>query len=159
MRWTEGHIWISEKPLITNNYYFQYKYVLLDKDRTKFLAWERGVDRIADLEILPEFSGAPYRLHDLGLDKKYNTEPSFDKFKRVELNDEWESYTVTFSVVHPVDEQHDEINLVGNWPGMNNVVMHKIPREINWMKTKYGKLMQPYECTLKFQNTEGDSCG
>ena len=53
MKWTEGHIWVLEKPLITNHYYFQYKYILLDGDKTKFMNWERGIDRIADLEIMP----------------------------------------------------------------------------------------------------------
>mmetsp|Transcript_5298 Transcript_5298/g.8928 ORF Transcript_5298/g.8928 Transcript_5298/m.8928 type:complete len:295 (+) Transcript_5298:843-1727(+) len=37
--------------------------------------------------------------------------------------------------------------------------MHKIPRELKWMDVKYGKLMQPYECTVKFLNIEGNNFG
>jgi len=54
---------------------------------------------------------------------------------------------------------HDEMNMVGSWPGASSVVMHKLPRELRWMHVKYGQLMQPYECTVKFQNIKGDNCG
>ena len=53
MKWTDGHIWVTDKPLVTNHAYFQYKYALLDKEKSNLIAWERGIDRIADLDILP----------------------------------------------------------------------------------------------------------
>lgn len=28
MKWTEGHIWVSEQLQINSNHYFQYKYVI-----------------------------------------------------------------------------------------------------------------------------------
>jgi|TARA_B110000285_G_scaffold103158_1_gene117378 hypothetical protein len=52
LKWTEGHNWVSEKPIETKNSCFFYKYVLL-QDLTEFKGWERGMDRIADLKILP----------------------------------------------------------------------------------------------------------
>mmetsp|Transcript_5298 Transcript_5298/g.8930 ORF Transcript_5298/g.8930 Transcript_5298/m.8930 type:complete len:117 (+) Transcript_5298:471-821(+) len=116
MKWTEGHIWVSERPLITNNYYFQYKYVLLDEEKTNLIAWERGVDRIADLEILPKATSLSNgnRFYDLSTQNTYQAQETAESVKRVELNDEWEHYTVTFSVSHPVDDMHDEMVMNGN---------------------------------------------
>ena len=48
-------IWITESPLLTKKRYFQYKYVLLNQDGS-LSTWERGVDRIADLDILPDIN-------------------------------------------------------------------------------------------------------
>jgi hypothetical protein len=53
LRWTEGHIWVLDKPIITANPFFKYKYKLVDKN-SKLETWEHGVDRIADLRILAE---------------------------------------------------------------------------------------------------------
>ena len=47
--------WITESPIITKKRYFQYKYVLLNADGS-LCTWERGVDRIADLDILPDLN-------------------------------------------------------------------------------------------------------
>ena len=44
------------EPVITNQPYFTNKYVLMDKDKTEMVRWESGVDRIADLRLLPEMS-------------------------------------------------------------------------------------------------------
>lgn len=50
--WTEGHIWRSLQPIIVRESYFEYKYVLLQDNEV--VAWEQGVNRIADLDSLPE---------------------------------------------------------------------------------------------------------
>ena len=50
--WTEGHIWRSTQPIVVRESYFEYKYVLLENDEV--VAWEEGVNRIADLDALPE---------------------------------------------------------------------------------------------------------
>ena len=52
LQWTSGHNWVSKEPFVTNKRYFQFKYVLL-KDM-QLVHWERGIDRIADLEILDD---------------------------------------------------------------------------------------------------------
>ena len=52
--WTEGHIWRSAQPIIVRDSYFKYKYVLLDDNKEKVVGWENGVNRIADLDLLPE---------------------------------------------------------------------------------------------------------
>lgn len=54
LQWTEGHIWKSVEPIIVNKPYFQYKYVLLQEGEVS--GWEEGVDRIADLDALPQVS-------------------------------------------------------------------------------------------------------
>lgn len=52
LKWTHGHLWVSQEPFITRENYFQFKYVLLSD--MKLVHWERGIDRIADLEILAD---------------------------------------------------------------------------------------------------------
>lgn len=55
LTWTSGHIWVLEKPLIVSEPYFVYKYIMKDKTKPEDLGiWEAGIDRIADLRILPE---------------------------------------------------------------------------------------------------------
>lgn len=44
------------EPVVTQHPFFSYKYVLMDKDKTEMVRWESGVDRIADLRLLPEMS-------------------------------------------------------------------------------------------------------
>jgi hypothetical protein len=50
LEWTEGHYWVSKKPLFTDFYSFQYKYVLLENE--ELVNWEGGINRIAELNIL-----------------------------------------------------------------------------------------------------------
>ena len=54
MKWTEGNIWESITPLQTHQFYFQYKYSLLQDKGTRQVDWETGVDRLADLELMPD---------------------------------------------------------------------------------------------------------
>lgn len=56
MTWTEGHIWQMSQPVVTSTPFFSYKYVLMDGDKTEMVRWESGIDRIADLRLLPEMS-------------------------------------------------------------------------------------------------------
>ena len=35
-------------------YFFSYKYAIIDQNETTLVGWERGIDRIADLEIMPD---------------------------------------------------------------------------------------------------------
>lgn len=50
MKWTDGHVWVSNNPLKTYYHHFQYKYVLLETGKAPI--WEKCVNRIADLRIL-----------------------------------------------------------------------------------------------------------
>lgn len=53
MRWTAGHIWVTDVNINENRgekSYFMYKYVVINHgNHTQF---ERGLDRIADLKLL-----------------------------------------------------------------------------------------------------------
>lgn len=40
-----------DKPIITNQFFFTYKFAIMSQDG-KHEQYERGIDRIADLEIL-----------------------------------------------------------------------------------------------------------
>jgi hypothetical protein len=62
MTWTEGHIWVLDQPIITNEPFFSYKYVLMDGDKKKVVKWESGIDRIAELRLLPEVNPPPKQM-------------------------------------------------------------------------------------------------
>ena len=111
LHWTSGHKWVSRKAFVTQKSYFQFKYVLL-KDM-ELVHWERGIDRIADLEILTDnhrgggfsngsgasaFSGAGFQN---GLDNSYY---GGDKTKNIEFKDVWEQFSVNFSINLPADD-------------------------------------------------------
>lgn len=53
LKWTEGDVWVSNKPLVVKRNFFNYKYAAI-KEKTEIVMWERGVDRIADLDIMEE---------------------------------------------------------------------------------------------------------
>jgi hypothetical protein len=42
LMWTEGHIWVSEQPLLTSTPYFSYKYVKVDRGM-KIIDQEDGI--------------------------------------------------------------------------------------------------------------------
>ena len=72
--------------------------------------WEKGVDRIADLKILPEV-----KIKDSLLPK------NIEIVKCVQLNDTWEKYELNLTVFHPVMDQNELLrvqctaNGLGNW--------------------------------------------
>ena len=52
-------MWESVRPMLTHQFHFYYKYAIVKTDSYKgdhVISWERGVDRVADLEIMPEAS-------------------------------------------------------------------------------------------------------
>lgn len=46
--------WESVSSLFTQNFFFQYKYCIMVENGTKRIGWEKGVDRLADLELMPD---------------------------------------------------------------------------------------------------------
>jgi hypothetical protein len=67
-------------------------------------------------------------------------EPGLQEMKRCELNLEWEIFTVTFSVSHPMEEEEKgQIYLHGNHAETQNILMKKIPKKIDWMFVKFGE--------------------
>ena len=53
MKWTEGHNWITE-DLVTDKPFFLYKYVICRG--AEIVRWEKGANRIADVEVLPDLT-------------------------------------------------------------------------------------------------------
>lgn len=162
MQWTDGHIWESITPLVTHSYYFQYKYSLLDKNGTELINWEKGVDRLADLEIMPDHSQAkqtglyntPLSGPELSMMNKSSTTSGI---KQVHYNDVWEQYNLSFTIWHPIENMHEEWIFDNN--KAHDIQMHKLPRQINWMDVKYGKAMQPVQCTMKMDQRSGSNIG
>ncbi len=54
MKWTDNHIWVLDTPIVTKQPHFTYKYVLMENE--KIIKRECGLNRIADLEILPDLT-------------------------------------------------------------------------------------------------------
>ena len=155
MKWTEGHIWVLEEPVLTSKPFFQYKYVLMDDEKTKMVKWEAGIDRIIDMRLLPE-------IHNVDELKTEQTEPtkktvtSTKKIKNVELIDEWESFRFRFSVFHPLEQQ---MSIASNRGELDGVMMQRASQPRNWMFSKYGQLMRPWDCETKLPNTISGEVG
>lgn len=52
LTWTDGHIWVTKKPFVTQEPCFTYKYIVLEYQTDRLLNEESGISRIADLHIL-----------------------------------------------------------------------------------------------------------
>lgn len=68
----------------------------------------------------------------------------------VEINDEWETYTVVFSVNYPALSLKDEVflDIAGtqvkespDYKHQGMLPLAKAPRALRWLGTKYGKPM------------------
>ena len=152
MTWTEGHIWVLDAPIVTNEPYFSYKYVLMDNDKEDMVKWESGIDRIADLRLLKEVE-APVVQAGTG-----SSEISYKKkvLKHVELFDEWETFIFRFSIFYPLS-QYEEMAFTSSRTGEDPIKMELTKTTESWKYSKYGQNMRPYECIIKMpNNVSGD---
>ena len=143
---------------------------------------ERGLDRVADLSILPEACDNTYSSYnEVLLDCAKRGDANY---KRVEINDIWEKFTVNFTVFHPINNVNELMTIhgtdhqLGNWNGLSyNEVRNKgqftllrTPRygddrqpirmirsekSYDWLKEKYGTTMRPWQCSVTLDNTTG----
>ena len=101
--------------------------------------WEMGIDRIADLSILPEKSKGK-------------------EVRHYELNDVWQQFNVRFSVFDAFGDANDSLWLES--PTLGKVDMKRSSKTTGWLESKYGKNVVVWECTIKqandFLNTEGE---
>ena len=130
MQWTEGNVWISKEPLMTSSYYFSYKYATLDENCSQLIGWERGVDRIADLEVMPDYrsTGGVGNLNSQDLMYQSANQILSQKrgdftMKQCHYNDEYESYQISFMVSHPKEDMSDEMIFSGSSGGTKNITM------------------------------------
>jgi hypothetical protein len=114
MSWTEGHIWVLDKPMITNKTFFTYKYCLLDtKSGASGYVFEKGIDRILDLCLLEE----DHLTYDEQVDRivtntalghkpaQTKSVPKEKGIKYLSLTDEWETLFIRFTIFWPIDKQ------------------------------------------------------
>jgi hypothetical protein len=95
--------------LVTSQYYFCCKFAIIDKNNAKRVEWERGVDRIVDMELLDD------------LPQGLEIDDSPENIKKCELNLEWESFFVTFSCSYPIDDSNDQLILTGCKAEIKNI--------------------------------------
>ena len=94
-----------DKDVVTNKFFFVYKFALYDEDN-QFVQYERGVDRICDLEILPDLNETQPGAQESYLlaDRRFHqSQPAKSLVKRCELDHLWERFTATFSVSYPLE--------------------------------------------------------
>ena len=81
MQWTDGDWWTTTIE-VDSSCSFMYKYVVIDHASRQPKRWEQGRNRICDPEFIPRVS-------------------EFDSRTLQPLIDEWEHFTVTFSLYLP----------------------------------------------------------
>lgn len=157
LKWTEGHIWVTEKPILTRTPVFRYRYVLIDEaSDNQVKDQERGVRRIADLASLQggntTESEHGYRAYHHG------------GAKTVEIHDEWETLKVRFTVFHPHIQPNQTLRLtgnaeeLGNWDKVNPIQLKPVFGHYHgWDSQKYGEDVLPYEVTVTFKNRVTDA--
>jgi len=132
-------VWVTRQPIESTAHFFRYKYVIFDKVEKKLISWERGIDRIADLAIIEPIDRVP------GSNRIVQRQVGDKPLVSVELEDEWEEYTVIFSVNHPSKELQDQVWLDGSITSIDLLEMKRTPAEEAWMPVKYGEPMQPWK--------------
>lgn len=84
---------------------------------------------------------------------------SYGSQTEVEIADDvWQEMKVQFTVYHPQDSL-TSIEIKSNKPQLNQAQMSKMNIPEQWLQTKYGKKVRPFEYTFSLPNTDGDSCG
>lgn len=128
MEWTEGHWWKITFE-IDPKQPFMYKYVVLDHASRKPKHWEQGINRICDPQFIPRSSNFGNCL-----------EPVID---------EWEHFTVTFSIYMPTSNvvtQYMRINgqteKLGDWNKGRGPIKMQIGASRRWLT---GEIIQPWE--------------
>lgn len=140
MVWTEGDYWITDTPIITNKYFFQYKYVLWDDASNKMASWERGIDRLLDCEVLDDCSQR--NTSQLG----FSFKPTIGKNVHCVMLEEevYEEFSTCFTVSFPYDIQKNVMTLVSHHESIKTTDMHKNSEFTSWMPNKYGQPMNAF---------------
>ena len=115
MKWNPGDIWTMEKPLVTNKFYFKFKFALCEPNRGPIYTWERGVDRLCDMEIIADIPNPhPRSFYDLNSGRNLQIHPPkhYVKYCKQELL--WETYAVSFSVLPPDEDPNYDYYLEGS---------------------------------------------
>jgi hypothetical protein len=74
----------------------------MDNDKKDMVKWEAGIDRIAELRLLPEITAPVRKIVQGGTGSSDLFMQKMD-LKHVELYDEWETFMVRFTIFYPLD--------------------------------------------------------
>jgi len=129
MRWTDGHWWTLSfqhdegRP-------FVYKFVVIDHDSKQALRWEEGVNRICDPEFIPTVRESSVAEKEC-------------------LVQEWDHFTVTFSIYLPTSNpelEYMRINgatdRLGDWNKGRGPIRMNLGQERQWLT---GMTVRPWE--------------
>jgi hypothetical protein len=87
----------------------------------------------------------------------------------VEIQDQWEHFTISFSIHDPLEEdlisQGDFMRIIGSTPkmGSNNqkemestppIKMTRTPWPVSWMNDKFGRPVRPWQINILFSMGE-----
>lgn len=118
LKWTTGHIWVSEKPLVTTQPYFRYSYLMMNIDAKTVIDDQEKFKRIADLAAIGSHG------ENFGNDNDTETIgyylQSHGQTKHIEIFDIWRSIKVKFTVQHTRLEHNQSIRITGNIPELGN---------------------------------------
>lgn len=119
------------QPFVTAHPSFTYKYVLMDNEMTEMVKWESGIDRIAELPLLTELTQEEIQrpiVFPTAADQTVATEAVYKAddskvpktnlpIKYVELNDEWESFMIRYTIFYPMDDGEDHLSMESDRTG------------------------------------------
>ena len=146
MTWTDGHVWVTNDLTVRSQAIFQYKYVI--KQEQGETIWESGLDRLADLTILANQSKDRHA----------------SNVKFVQLQDEWEHFTMKFSVNYNFDDDYYNLRVngsreeLGKWKeGSGPVKMDRCENARWFMPAKFGVKLKPWEVFIRLKNDLSDT--
>lgn len=101
-------LWVLKQPIFTKRHYFKAKFAVYDPHAGLKIQFERGIDRLFDLALLPALENEN--------DPRSNTHNfgNPQNVKNVFLHCEWEAFTVTFSCSVPLEGLNDELIFDGD---------------------------------------------
>lgn len=122
------------------------------------IAWEEGVNRIADLDALPEVTDK------LTLKKMSDLMPDAistnSKVKHCQFSDRWEQYKIRFTLFDPLYEAGDTMVLVpSSMSFTDSIKMDRLNTPNQWLLSKYGGPVALWQCEMTMKNMNGDSKG
>ena len=89
------------------------------------------------------------------------------RFKNVQIQDEWEKFTLSLTVFHPFLDANEQMQVVGTNPALGNwnttgktnleeapITMSRADKNFNWDGNKYGCNVRPWNCKVLMDNKD-----
>lgn len=109
----------------------------MDNQGSTFVEYERGIDKIADLDL---------------------AEPDFDQI--IYLNDVWQQYHLKFTVFSYEGDEQMLLDFKHEKDGkIQTMQMKRSSRPDKWLYSKYGMNVIPWECHINLANHENSETG